>query len=310
MQSSDILSEGLDYLCYVGMETDLIFNRGVDLPGFASFPLLETEDGRALLRSYAEAQLNLARQFEVGTLLEAPTWMANSDRAATLGYSEDQMTEITANAVDLLKSAIASSAQTPTLLSVNIGPRSDAYAPAEQMPVEIARQYHLPQVHTAAKTGADVVSGFTLSYAAEASGIALAARDSNIPVVISFTVETNGRLPSGGTLQDAITEVEAQTDGYPAYYMVNCAHPDHFTSVLDDPAVTQRLAGIVVNASRCSHAELDEAEVLDDGNPVELGQQLGMLAAQRPNLRVFGGCCGTDVRHMKEIAARVTGARA
>lgn len=310
MQPSDILTEGRDYLCYVGMETDLIFNRGVDLPEFASFPLLESAKGRSLLRSYAEAQVDMARRFGVGVMLETPTWMANADRAAPLGYAADRIEAINADAVDLLNRVSSDAGDVPTVVSVNIGPRSDAYAPADRMQqAETARLYHLPQVRAAAEAGANVVSGFTIGYANEAAGIALAARESGIPAVISFTVETDGRLPGGETLHESITQVEEQTDGYPAYYMVNCAHPDHFAGALGDPAVVDRLAGVVANASRCSHAELDEAPELDDGNPVELGQQMGALAVRMPNLRVFGGCCGTDARHMSEIAARVTGAR-
>ena len=291
------------YTCYVGMETDLIFNQGVDLPGFASFPLLETPQGRARLSSYAQAQVTWSQAAGLGAILEAPTWMANPDRAAPLGYAAGQLDAITRAGVALLQAV--ETANVPCLISVNIGPRADAYAPADQMDIAQAQAYHSPQVRAAQAAGADLASGFTLGYGAEAAGIACAGRDVGIPVVISFTVEVDGRLPSGETLAEAIEMVDAASDAYPAYFMINCAHPDHFADVLGDTVVARRVAGLVVNASRCSHAELDEAAHLDDGDPAELGAQIGALARSYPNLRVFGGCCGTDARHMTEIARNV-----
>jgi homocysteine S-methyltransferase len=169
-----------------------------------------------------------------------------------------------------------------------------------------AEAYHAEQIGAFVDTGLDIVSGYTLAYAAEAIGLALAARRAELPVVISFTVETDGRLPTGMKLADAIAEVDAATDAYPGHYMVNCAHPDHFDVVLGNDPVMSRLQGVVANASRCSHAELDEAEELDDGDPVELGKQLADLRSRFPHLRVLGGCCGTDLRHMVEIASSAT----
>ena len=303
---SQILDETVQaYSCYVGMETDLIFNQGVELPGFASFPLLESTVGRARLANYAKAQLGWSKVAGLGAILETPTWMANRDRAAPLGYSAEQLVGVTHQAVELLKAVEPGTV--PRLISVNIGPRDDAYAPSDQMDISTAKAYHFDQIAAAKSAGADMASGFTLAYAAEAAGIACAGQDVGIPVVISFTVELDGRLPSGETLADAIALVEAASTGSVAYYMINCAHPDHFAATLDDPAVAAKIAGLVVNASRCSHSELDEAEELDDGDPAELGALVGAMAARFPTLRVFAGCCGTDARHMTEILGQVAG---
>ena len=307
MTPQDLLRTTMAYTCYVGMETDLIFNKGIDLPGFAAFPLLESAETRALVKSYAKQQVGIARLAGMGTILETPTWMANADRAAPLGYVADQIPAITADAIALMRSV--DPGDTPVLISTNLGPRADAYTPSDQMTVQEARTYHMLQIKAAADAKADLISGFTLGYSNEAAGIALAARDCGIPVVISFTVETDGHLPSGESLGSAIAAVDAETGEYPAYYMINCAHPDHFKNVFDDPTVAARVSGLVVNASRCSHAELDEAEKLDDGDPTELGLQMGALAKRYAGLRVFGGCCGTDARHMTEIARNVAKAR-
>lgn len=290
------------FLAYVGMETDLIFTHGMDLPGFASYPLLETEDGRARLQGYMLDLIDLGRRTGAGVILESPTWVANRDRGAAIGYTPVALAKLNKEAIALMAELRAEHGDLPTVISANIGPRDDAYAPADQMSADEAERYHAEQIAVLAETDVDVISGYTLAYPAEATGIVRAARAHDLPVVISFTVETDGRLPTGARLQDAIAEVDAATDGYTTYFMINCAHPDHFNSVLNVGDWMARVQGIVANASRCSHAELDEAEELDDGNPSELGQQLADLRSRFPHLRVLGGCCGTDMRHMTEIA--------
>lgn len=290
------------FLVYAGMETDLIFAHGMDLPGFASYPLMETIKGQQLLQSYFTAMIDLGRRAGAGVILESPTWVANRDRGAEIGYSAERLMTLNKAAVGMMKELREAATGVPIVLSANIGPRVDAYAPAEQMTAAEAKAYHHEQIATVAEAGVDVVSGYTLAYAAEAVGVARAAKACGVPVVIAFTVELDGRLPTGMTLPEAIAEVDAQTGAYPAYYMINCAHPDHFSATLDGGAWMARVQGIVANASRCSHAELDEAEALDDGNPEELGQQLAGLRKRFPQIRVLGGCCGTDMRHMTAIS--------
>ncbi len=291
------------FLTYVGMETDLIFAHGLDLPGFASFPLLETAEGRALLRSYFTDMVALARDSGTGVILESPTWVANRDRGRAIGYSVPRLAALNREAIALMAEVRRGADDVAVVLSANVGPRADAYAPSGQMTAAQAEAYHAEQLAAWRGTEADVVSGYTLAYTAEAVGMVRAAKRAGFRVVIAFTVETNGRLPTGMTLADAIAEVDTQTGGYPAYFMVNCAHPDHFGNAL---AEQPRVLGLVANASRCSHAELDEATTLDAGDPVELGEQLADLRGLHPQLRVLGGCCGTDMRHMMQIAQAVT----
>jgi homocysteine S-methyltransferase len=305
-------------LTYVGMETDLIFTRGVDLPGFASFPLLETQEGRNLLRQYFKDMITLGdetskvtgkesgketgRKTRVGVILESPTWVANRDRGAEIGYGPEALRRLNQQAIALMAEVRAANGDLPTVISANIGPRGDAYAPDRQMDAEAADRYHTEQISALAETEADVVSGYTIAYTGEAIGIVRAARRFGLPVVISFTVETDGRLPSGTPLKEAVCEVDAATKGYAAYFMINCAHPDHFAAVLEDAPWMARVKGIAANASRCSHAELDTAKDLDDGDPDELAEQLFRIRRQFPHIRVLGGCCGTDMRHMTKIA--------
>lgn len=290
------------FLVYAGMETDLLFTQGVDLPGFASYPLLETQEGRDRLNGYFRDLISVGKEYDLGIILESPTWVANRDRGKSIGYNPQQLVELNKQAIALMCEARSEMGDLPTVISANVGPRDDAYAPKEQMSADKAEAYHSEQIAALAETDVDLISGYTLAYPAEAIGIIRAARRFNLPVVISFTVETDGNLPTGASLEEAISEVDAATDNYAAYFMINCAHPDHFRSALTGAPWMQRVQGIVANASRCSHAELNEAEELDAGNPAELGQQLAEIRQAFPWIKVLGGCCGTDIRHITNIA--------
>ena len=301
----DLLPHEADgvFLTDGGLETDLIFLRGIDLPEFASFPLLDDADMREVLRDYFRAYLRLAAEAGVGMVLESPTWRANPEWGEALGYDAARLADVNRRAVELLADLREHDGGPGAVLSGCIGPRGDAYVDLGSMTPEQAADYHGAQVEVLADAGADVVSGLTLTNTAEAIGIVRAAADRGIPSVISFTVETDGNLPTGMTLADAIAEVDDSTDAAAAYFLINCAHPDHFTAVLDaaDPALG-RLRGVKANASRLSHAELDVAEELDDGDPAEFGAQLANLHAHHPHLNVLGGCCGTDPRHLAAVA--------
>lgn len=301
----DLLADDIIYLTHTGSETDLIFNRGIDLPHFSLFPKLDTEDGRALIRGYAEAQIAIAAQYGMGAIVETATWKANPDRAAALGYGSDDLDRVNRASVAAIADVVQR-ARCPVLVSGNIGPRGDAYTAETRMDVAQARRYHRPQSEGLAAADVDLITGSTLTSIEEAAGIALAAQDVGLASVISFTVETDGRLPDGSSLSDAVAQVDALTDASPAHYMVNCAHPDHFAHILDGKDWMARLKGMVVNASRCSHAELDNAEVLDEGNPPELAAQLSAFLRQHPSLQVVGGCCGTSARHLQEIGKAVS----
>jgi S-methylmethionine-dependent homocysteine/selenocysteine methylase len=293
------------FLTDSGLETELIFNQGVELPAFAAFPLLASSEGAERLRSYFVAHAEVAVKADVGFVLEAPTWRANADWGAVLGFDAPALAEVNQAAIHQLVEIRTEFADAghPYVISGNLGPRGDVYRPEVLMTADEAAAYHRAQIETFAGTEADLVTALTLTYAAEAIGVARAAREAGIPVVLSFTVETDGLLPDGSTLGDAITAVDEATDAYPAYYMINCAHPTHFAHVLDpDAAWMSRLRGLRANASSRSHGELDEADELDDGDPVEFGREYAELRARFPNLTVLGGCCGTDLRHVQQIA--------
>ena len=286
-----------------GIETALIFNEGIELPDFAAFDLFRRPGGEAALRRYYAAYVRIAAQFRAGMVLESATWRANADWGTRQGYTGAQLAEANRQAIRLLEEIRHEHRDLAMVISGCVGPRGDGYNPTHVMSADKAQAYHREQISVFSHTAADMVSAITMNYVEEAIGIAEAAKEAGMPVAVSFTVETDGRLPTGQALRDAIEQVDRATGSYPAYYMLNCAHPEHFEKVLEQPWA-RRIRGLRANASRKSHAELNESTELDIGNPAELGVHYATLKrASLPNLNVVGGCCGTDHRHVQRIAA-------
>ena len=287
-----------------GLETDLIFNKGIDLPEFAAFDLLKSSDGKQTLKNYYRDYLVIAKKKCHGFVLEAPTYRANPDWVVKIGYALDDLQVIHNTAIeeleDLRNEFEDDNFKVP--ISVCIGPRGDGYVPSKIMTAEEAEEYHSSQIKVASNTNADLVSALTINYIDEATGIVNAAKKHHIPVVISYTVETDGNLPSGQSLKDAISSLDKATNNYVSYFMINCAHPEHFKGVLNANASwTKRIKGLRANASNKSHAELDESETLDIGNKEELAKDYCDLRKHLPNLSIIGGCCGTDSTHLESI---------
>ena len=295
--------DGGIFLSDGGMETTLIFHEGVDLPHFASFVLLDTDAGRQRLKSYYEKYLSVARVGGVGFVLDSATWRANEDWGAKLGYDAQALRAINVASIGLLEELRGEweDATTPCVISGAIGPRGDGYK-AGNMDAAEAEAYHAWQIAAFAGTNADMVSAYTLTNINEAVGIARAAKAQGMPCAISFTVETDGRLVTGKTLQEAIETTDRETGAYPLYYLINCAHPTHFENALaaGEPWM-KRILGVKANASTKSHAELDESETLDAGDPIDLGRRYRALTQSFPTMRILGGCCGTDHRHVAAI---------
>jgi homocysteine S-methyltransferase len=288
-----------------GLETVLLFDEGIDLPCFAAFPLVDSDEGRAALRRYYTPFVELARDRGVPLVLSAPTWRANPDWGRQLGYEGDELAAVNRRALEFVENlrdgVLGPEERASVVIEACIGPRSDAYSPTLLMNADEAEQYHAVQLRALADTPCTQVSALTLTYPEEAIGIARAATAVGLPVVVGFTVETDGRLPNGTSIEDAILAVDAATDGAPLFFMINCAHPTHFADALPDGEARKRIGGLRANASTLSHAELDEAEALDSGDPDDLAERYVALRRDLPALEVVGGCCGTDIRHVTAI---------
>ncbi len=286
-----------------GLETWLVFDREVDLPAFAAYPLVATPEGQALFAEYYEYFLTIAEDAGAAVVLEAPTWRANPDWAATLGHDLPTLARLIDESVDVVHRLRPRwTSKQPFIISGSVGPRGDGYRIDVAMSADEAADYHSFQIGRLATTPIDVVTAMTISYTDEAIGVARAAAAADVPAVISFTLETDGNLPSGMSLGEAIEITDATTDSYPTHYMINCVHPTHFAHVLDGSAPwANRIGGLRANASTLSHAELDEMEHLDDGDPDDLARRYVEVRRQLPALSVIGGCCGTDQRHVAAI---------
>ena len=289
-----------------GLETDLIFADGLDLPHFASFHVFDTDEGRAILAQYYDRYIEVARRSGTGFVLDTATWRSGAFWSDVVGRPLAELEAATREAVIAAREARERHSDVPTVLNGAVGPAGDGYAPDRLYTSEAAEKLHAHQVRWMAEEGVEMISAVTMTHPGEAIGIVRAARARGLPVVVSFTTETDGRLPTGQSVEEAIAETDAATGGAPVFYMINCAHPDHFASVLAGDW-TSRIGGIRANASRMSHAELDEAEELDAGNPEEFGELYGALYQTLPQLRVIGGCCGTDKRHIGCAAHHIIG---
>ena len=306
MRLQSLQSSPRFFLSDGGLETYLIFEKGFELPCFSAAVLLDTEKGREELTNYFTRFVEIAKSTGRGFILDAPTWRAGTAWAGPLGQTLKQVIDTNTRAVAFV-SNLRTQLETeacPILVNGLIGPAGDAYAPDTQITARDALLIHAPQIHALGRAGVDMISAMTMTHASEAIGMTRAAREIDVPIVIAFTLETDARLPSGQALSDAIEEVDEATSNGPIYYMINCAHPDHFSGALETQAAgALRIGGVRSNASRLSHAELDEAVTLDDGDPVELGDLSAELVNRLPNIRVMGGCCGTDHRHIECIAS-------
>ncbi|MFO1091512.1 MAG: homocysteine S-methyltransferase family protein [Hyphomicrobiales bacterium] len=297
------LASPVPYLTDGGLETDLIFNDGCDLPLFSAFVLLADERGRTMLRRYFDRYLDIAEKTGRGFVLDTPTWRANAGWADRHGLTNTDVRRINAEAVRFAREVRASRPWADRILiNGSIGPSGDGYAPDRILSPEAAEALHRPQIEALAEAGVDLAIALTMTHAGEAIGVVRAAQAAGLPVAISFTVETDGKLPDGTALPAAVAAVDEATGGAALFQGVNCAHPSHFMDKLEG-SWTDRVGVVRANASTLSHAELDAATELDDGDPHDFGRLSREVASLLPNLRILGGCCGSDCRHVGAAAS-------
>jgi homocysteine S-methyltransferase len=303
MQSQSPFHHSAFYFSDGGLETTLVFEHQLELPCFAAFTLLRQQSGQQQILDYYRSYLSLESAADHGFVLETPTWRASSDWADKLGIPLAELKQLNHLSVQLMHQLVKEQPERLILISGNLGPRGDGYRVGQQMSAHDARRYHQPQINWLADAGVDLISAVTLNYADEALGIVLAAQEAKLPVVISFTVETDGLLPDGMSLPDAIAYVDKETNNGPVHYMINCAHPSHYMQlVIRGGDWIKRIGGLRSNASVLSHAELDQSTELDSGDLSEFATLHQLLKKRLPELKVLGGCCGTDCSHIDGLA--------
>lgn len=293
---SPFLSDG-------GLETWLIYTRNCQLTLFAAFPLLATPKGANHLQEYYNEYLEVAQELRMGLVLSTPTWRASTRWGEEMGFSQVEVDQFNVDAVKMLKCVKDISKDGPTVVvDGQIGPMEDGYKPEVKHSVQACKEYHIRQVAVLKDAGVDLVTAATLTNWEEATGITLAAKECKTPLAVGFTVELDGRLPSGDSLEDAVEKVDKMTGAYPSYYMVNCGHPDHIRKAMEKGGKwRERVMAFRVNASRKSHEELDRMETLDEGDVEELGRLTAELGKLMPRMVLMGGCCGTRAEHVRSI---------
>lgn len=291
-----------------GFETWLQYVDGFKLRHFCAFELLNDPRGVSCLRDYHRTVVEAAVANGFGVINEGLHYRASRDWGELIGFSREALEEINIRGIEFYREFVREydSPETPMLVGGAIGPRGDAYNIGRTPDAAESEDYHAEQIATFRKAGADLVTAMTFSSVEEAIGVARAAKAAELPVVVSFFVARGGRLRGGETLEEAISRVDEASDGAPAYYMVNCTYPTEFEPGLTAGDWTQRLGGFLPNAVAMETLDLCKLGHLEDGDPVELGGQMGSLARRYPHVRVWGGCCGTDGRHIGQITQNVS----
>ncbi len=308
-----LLERTRPFLTLGGTETFLIFQKGIPLREFCAFEVFENEPAfRMLEKEFLRPTADAALEYGYGLLADCMVWRASPDYVVKLGYARDAVARLNAVAVERMRGFVerwrsdrgVAPDDAPIVLMGELGPRGDGYRIQDGAPIspDYAQAYHAYQMGALAVAGADMVGALTMTSAGETIGIVRSARDRNLPILVSPTLETDGTLPDGSSLRSFVDEVDQATDGYPLGYMVNCAHPTHLAPALVSGGPwLDRFVGFRANASCKSHAELDASTELDAGNPAELGRQMHDLRT-RHGLHIIGGCCGTDVSHIFAMA--------
>lgn len=308
------------FVTYGGTETELVFDKGEELPDFCAWKI--TMEKPQVVRSIQEPFAGMVcnecakcgkrdDEHNVTLIMEAATWRANPDYVDK--FDQYELPDVVAASVNEQKKMLSSAATDDSkpfsgLLSAEIGPRGDGYDPSVKMTVADAKAYHSVQIAELKKLGVDLASALTLNYADEAVGIALAAQEAGVPLIIGCTLEkADGKLPDGTDLRDFVQAVDSAAAEYPLCYLINCVHPTHcrFDEYTQEPWF-RRVRGVRGNASTKSHAELDEMTVLDRGDVDEFSDSmLGLRKTYRDHFTLFGGCCGTDIQHVSATLAKI-----
>ena len=290
-----------------GFETWMQYVDGFKLRHFCAFELLNDARGLGCLRDYHRKVVEAATANGFGVINEGLHYRSSRDWGELIGFSREALLEINVRGIEFYRDFAREYAgpDTPMLVGGVVGPRGDAYNIGRLPDAAEAEDYHSEQIRIFREAGADHVTAMTFSSVDEAIGVARAAKSVGIPVVISFLLARGGRLKGGETLEEAITRVDSATDDAPAYYMINCTHPTEFEPALTAGKWISRLGGFMPNAVAMETLDLCKLGHLEDGDPVELGAQMGALAQRFPHINVWGGCCGTDGRHIGEITRQV-----
>ena len=302
------LLPGLRYLAEGGQETELMYGHGFDLPEFALFPLLDNPAAAAKLTAMYRAVLDVAVRHRLGVLLGGLDYRASPDWAERLGFDAAQLAEYQIRSIDFLRQVSQPyRKRLPHILVAGcVGPQGDAYHRNEAVTETSAQAYHSTQMANLAAADVDVVEAMTFTSAEEAIGVIRAARAHDLPIVVSFMIDSAGAADGSWSFRKMIETVDSATDGYALFYGINCSHPVEFEPQLAEPGEwLDRIGLLRPNASAKDKTELCQIGHLERGDPADLALRMERLAERMPDVRIWGGCCGTWDEHLERIAAAI-----
>lgn len=300
------------FLTEGGTETEIMFRYGHDFPHFAMFELLKNERAMADLRDMYTQYLDVVAETGFAALLSGLDYRASPDWGRLLGYSPQGLADVQVQCIDFLRDVAAPYAgQISEICYAGIiGPRGDAYGSGGTMTADEAQDYHSTQLTTLKGLDVDLAWAATFNNIPEAVGVARAAASIGVPVCIAFTLTSDHRLRSGPSLREAVETVDRETgDARPIGYGINCSHPLEYAPALEPGDWFRRVRSIRPNAALMDKIALCKLNHLEEGDPVELGQQLGDLARDNPQIDMWGGCCGSWDKHLREIARNLRAVR-
>ena len=299
--------DGTYYLTEGGIETEIMYKYGFELPHFAMFPLLDNPEALTAMKGIWQRSLRAAADNGFNAIMNGVDYRASPDWGALLGYTPDGLASMQMRAIDFLRDVARDFEQDidTIIISGTIGPRGDAYSRNETITADVAEEYHSVQLATLKKAGVDMAWAMTFNNIPEAVGTIRAAENTGIPIAMGLSLDSSSRLNSGPSMAEAVPEIDAQTNSAAAFFGLNCSHPLEFEPALDGGEWMKRLRSIRPNASPMDKIALCKIGHLEDGDPDELAQQMLDVARRMPHMDIFGGCCGTDERHLSKIAATV-----
>lgn len=303
--------QGVRFLTEGGQETEIMYKFGHELPEFAMYPLLENAAAMAELKGMYERVLDVAATHGFAVMLTGLDYRASPDWGAKLGYSREALANALIQSIEFLREV--SRPYQGQISEIKIGgmtgPRGDAYSLNKSITAEEAEDYHSFHTEVVKRAGVSFTSAVTFNSVPEAIGAARAAAKLDMPIYISFTLDSNHRLKSGPSLKEAIETVDREAGvAKPDFYGLNCSHPLEFEPALEPGDWIKRVRSLRPNASAKDKMELCTIGHLEDGDPVDLGLRMGALARRYPHIDIWGGCCGTWDKHLNQIAKNVRGA--
>jgi homocysteine S-methyltransferase len=284
-------------------------NSQFDLdPHIVNSAFIYDKDKRAALSGIYRQYLDIGLKYNLPLLLSTPTWRASRERIEKAGYEKTDVNGDNFRFLDGIRKSYGHYANKIVICGL-LSCRGDAYSQSEALTSNDAHEFHSWQANRLAETGVDFLLAATLPALSEATGLATALAATGKPYIISFVLRSEGTLLDSTPLKDAISIIDTDVNPTPIAYMANCTHASIFKSAMmhdinSSATVRKRVEGLLANTAALNPEELDDSEELVEEDPQIFGKSVASLHGEL-GLKILGGCCGTDGRHIDNLANRL-----